>query len=139
MEENERCPHADLIYQYGIDAKYRTSKPWLFYYWCNPVVDKNEWYQCREHPQWLSDLKYKRVEPSVNIQPIKLPRPIEKAPIRGIQVYAFSPHSIGGWFGFSWEESNYQIVLLNNRALHLKKDHCLQWVNWWEQSIIKGE
>jgi hypothetical protein len=139
MEENERCPHADLIYQYGIDAKYRTPKPWLFYYWSNPMVSIIKWYQCQEHPVWLRNLNYKRVEPSINIQPIKLPKPIEEAPMRGTKLYVFTPESDKGWDTIVWVDTYEQNVLLKNRALHLYKDYCLQWVNWWQQHIIKGE
>jgi len=72
--------HADLMKQYAEDWA-ETYAPWKRW-----ECDADGWLPLKDHPYWLSDVKYRRKPRTININGFEVPEPVRE-PLEEGQLY----------------------------------------------------
>ena len=117
----EQNPHAALIAEYCEDWKV-TNEPWKDWQWLG-VAEK--WTDCKCHPEWVHNIKYRRKPKTININGFDVPMPISVKPEIG-QKYFYPALGVEWLYcQCEWDDDEADNMLFNRDICHLDAESVI--------------
>ena len=133
--------HTKEFAQFMEDWK-KHKKPWLFWQykiathtWRDPDWrDADDW---DDLPFGNANFLFRRKPETIKIGDYNLPKPITKDLFHGTGVWAFSPEDANGFYGLLYDPKiKEHVALLKNGCLFEIDAHVLEWVKWWQETVV---
>ena len=122
--------HASSMALYAQDAV-NNKHPWLLWERTN-CTDRHKFMACTQQPSWCPSCIYRRKLKCININGWDVPVPERVAPTRGTIYYYPSLVNDAGYIREQWDDSSFQVMLLERGFVHLHHDN----VNIHREALI---
>ena len=108
--------HAAAMAEYAKDAL-ETDKPWERWEFSK---NSKDYVSLHKHPNWYTDVKYRRKPKTILINGHKVPEP-HRTPLNVGEIY-WMLSFVGGVTSLRWENDNSDNIYLENGFIHLTKE-----------------